>query len=369
MKTNGRLLLLWTAMILIARLATGQQANEIPAVRSTAKPAYEQSTDPLFLEMRQMSLGALQAVPLELAATPTLRTALDELADLHGFIPRSFEAVVLPDQQGSGAAGVWLVELKPVTVSDFRLFLYYIPGEDALYFLRVETGGDLAGSARIWGLGRSELVISQAGIAIVDGPTEKTFRLRAPARSAQEGILDTIACLGRQLGLTPNSTNLGNLLAQSVCGATNIIALTLTAYNCLSFPHPLATIGCIVGVGKLVSCSFANCNSPTGSATVEWTLTDGCADSRGISVRFFDRTRGGYSPSGSSYSIPSGGTKKLTFSAQRGSQLCIGAQTDPATSSSWCVGFNGDQSPSSSLCCATVPSSGKLVKSLRLTCG
>jgi hypothetical protein len=374
MLPNGRLApMLLTAIMIGSSPAMGQQPNESSAVTHTGS-AQVQREDSLLSGLRQMGFGALHTVPLDQAESPALRIALDELFGLHGFVPTSLDAVILLGQQNPGTTEVWLVELEQAMAPDSRLFLYYLPSDSSIYFLRVEIRGDSAESVRIWGTGLSELVMSHDGIAMVDGPSNKTFRLRSPyGNPADKGAADTIACLGRQLGITPTPTGIGNIISQSTCGATNILTLALTTYNCLSIPHPISTIGCVVGVSKLVSCGFANCSSPTGTATVEWTISDGCADSRGFNARIFDRTRGGFYPPGGSYTVPSGSSRLFRFSAPRGSQLCIGAQTSPPTSGYWCVGFNGNQSPNypgagTSLCCATVPNSGKLVKSNRLTC-
>ena len=372
MLPNARLalLLLLAAAVAISRPATGQPPNRLSAVTVSAET---RQASPLS-ELRQPGADALQTAPLAQAESPTLQLALDELAETHGLVPISPEAFILGSQKAPGGIEAWVIELEQAEAPSNRLFLYYLPNDDSLYFLRIETHGDSAESVRLWGSGRSELVMSRDGVAVLDAPSDSTFRLRRSLISTDKSAADTIACLGRQLGLTPSSTNLGNVISQATCGATNVLSLALTTYNCLSIPHPIATVGCIVGVSKLVTCGFANCSSPTGTATVEWTVADGCADNRGFKVRIFDRTRGGFYPSGSFYSIPAGGTQLLRFSAPRGSQLCIGAQTNPPTSDAWCVGFSGSQNPNypgagTAICCATVPNSGKLVKANRLTCG
>lgn len=371
MKLSEKIFLfLFCTAVAAPRGAMGQQPHE-PSLWSSYTESIQWQQDPLLAELSHANLSKFQAVPLDQIEGPVLRMAFDELAEVHDLVPRSAAAVAFVAQ---GSSNAWLVELVSAVSTDARLFLYYLPDSESLYFLRAEGRDDAGQSIRIWGSGSSEIVMERSGIALVGGPSGMTFRLRSPSLSKSEKVSDTIACLGRQLGLTPTPTALGDLLARSACGATNLLSLALTTYNCLSFPHPIATIGCVVGVGKLVSCSFANCSSPTGSATVEWTITDGCPDSRGMSVRFFDRTRGGFYPPGSSYTISSGSSRKIKFTAPRGSQLCFGAQASPATSSYWCVGLDGTQDPNypgagTSLCCATVPSSGSFTKSNRLTCG
>lgn len=103
---------------------------------------------------------------------------------------------------------------------------------------------------------------------------------------------------------------------------------------------------------------------------VNWTITDGCSDNRGLRVRFFDKTRGGVFPSASSYFvIPVGSQKTLAFNAPRGSRICIGAGQDPPSSRSWCYGINGTADGSySATCCAVVPETGALTLSNRLIC-
>jgi hypothetical protein len=247
--TEWKPLFLFCAAVTVSGVAMGQQPNEPSLWSSSAEPAQWQQNDPLLMELGQAGLGTLQTMSLGRAEAPTLRLALDELAESHGLVPRSMDAVVL---SGQGSASAWLVELVSVVPTESRLFLYYLPDSESLYFLRTETLDDMGQSVRIWGSGSSELVMKRDGIALVDGPIGKTFRLNSPFPNRADKVSDTIACLGHQLGLTPTPTALGDLLARTSCGATNLLSLALTTYNCLSIPHPIATVGCIVGVGKLM---------------------------------------------------------------------------------------------------------------------
>ena len=191
MLSNGRLaiLLLLAATVVISRAAAGQSSNDSSAVPPPAGDlALGQGESPLLAELRQASSGALRTVPLDKAESLTLRMALDELSVLYGLVPTSTEAVIL-NQQEASTAEVWLVELDQSATPDSHLFLYYVPEDGSLYFLRVGTSEDFMTSARMWGSGRSELVMSRDGVSIAIGPSPQTFRLQFTGARLKRGPL------------------------------------------------------------------------------------------------------------------------------------------------------------------------------------
>ena len=84
--------------------------------------------------------------------------------------------------------------------------------------------------------------------------------VQAEVRIWTDGALEALACVLRELGETINVAIVDSYLAKQACDATSAIALGLTAYSCLSIPAPVATLGCINGITKLVSCSLVACD-------------------------------------------------------------------------------------------------------------
>jgi len=88
------------------------------------------------------------------------------------------------------------------------------------------------------------------------------------------------------------------------------------------------------------------------NTTLTWELYDRCSDGRGIRVRFFDRTDGGYWPaSGGSYSMDAGTSLTVRLSCEYGNKICMGARTLPYDGRFWGLDVDGDESCSS--CCTT----------------
>jgi hypothetical protein len=135
------------------------------------------------------------------------------------------------------------------------------------------------------------------------------------------------------------------------------------------------TVCAVNSAGSACANSHATVKTSPATATMNWTIEDGCQDGRGFRVRFFDKTRGGVFPSGGSYFVvSSGGTSIFSINAPAGSQLCLGAQTEPPTSNYWCYGINGNQNANyptagTAVCCRTVPAGGVVNTSNKLTCG
>ena len=156
-----------------------------------------------------------------------------------------------------------------VTVAAFRepdgtrLLLYHFTATDVDVFARIGTGEDRQPEVRIWSDGPSEIVMSPAGVQLVQPEPSNRFRFRAGATALS--VPDTSACIARSLGVALTRTALEDHLAQSVCTATSSIALVLTVTNCLStasigFANVFATFGCVNGIAKLISCGMAECS-------------------------------------------------------------------------------------------------------------
>lgn len=166
------------------------------------------------------------------------------------------------------ATPVVVVPLEQLDLPERVLFLFFLPDKKTYYILQADTQTSTDPEVRIWGTGASELTMAAKGLSWSRASSQNSLRL--PANElARAGIRpmgavdDALSCLGRQLGDLSGSS-LGHLLANASCFATNTISLVLTATNCLSVPHPMATIGCVTGVAQLISCGFANCGvSPT----------------------------------------------------------------------------------------------------------
>lgn len=91
---------------------------------------------------------------------------------------------------------------------------------------------------------------------------------------------------------------------------------------------------------------------PSQNARMEWSLSDGCNDGRGIGVKLFDKTNNLVWPNASQYwTAGPGGSVDVAISCQRGARICFGASTDPVTSRYWGVGLDGNRGCDS--CCFT----------------
>ncbi len=112
-------------------------------------------------------------------------------------------------------------------------------------------------------------------------------------------MADALDCIARSLGVGIDTSSLERLLASATCTATTLNTLVLTAYNCLSFPHPIATIGCINGIAKLISCGLVNCRPPEdcfgsiefgGAVSDSWSTSCPSVHRRGRHARYYTFT-------------------------------------------------------------------------------
>jgi pre-peptidase len=173
-----------------------------------------------------------------------------------------------------------VVPLEDLNDSTRKLFLYYLPEARQYFFLQV-TSALGRPEMRFWSRGDTELVASADGIALLPHRSAETLRFTPAVEELAIGsavepltIGDTIACIGRSLGIEPNLTSLTNTLASAVCTGNNVastaIELVETVCNCLSIPGlgsnlVFATFGCVNGIAKLISCGIVSCTQTPGS--------------------------------------------------------------------------------------------------------
>jgi hypothetical protein len=201
---------------------------------------------------------------------PRMAAVLEELRKLQGLTPRS-DALTMTL---NGNQSVLVTELDNEPGARRRLFLFYLvePGES--FFLQLQVGADGNPEMRLWGTGPSELVVAGDQMRLLEKPSSETFRLPRDTAGAAASITitDAISCIARALSIGLDSTSLTTSLSSPLCSATSTISLALTACSCLSIAGVgsnlvFATIGCITGITKLISCSLVNCQS-SGSCTV-----------------------------------------------------------------------------------------------------
>lgn len=195
-----------------------------------------------------------------------LTTLLDALGREHGIFAREGTAMVAE----VGGRTVIAVPLEKAADRDAFLVLYYLPGLGEHFFLQVAPGPGGRPEMRLWGRGPSELRVSEAGAALLPSASPGTFRVAPPAGDGFQqrlGVGEAIRCIVQQLGVDLDPDDLFSLLTGAACNATGRIGLVLTAYSCLSIPAPVATIGCINGVTRLITCGLVNCEAAAGSCT------------------------------------------------------------------------------------------------------
>lgn len=104
---------------------------------------------------------------------------------------------------------------------------------------------------------------------------------------------------------------------------------------------------------------------PSSTARMEWSLSDGCNDGRGIAVRLFDKSNNLVWPGGGQYWYADPGRSvDVVIACQRSARICFGAETEPRTSSYWGVGLDGNRGCDA--CCFTC---GDIRVSRNLVCG
>ncbi len=214
-------------------------------------------------------------MPLHDVAVPRLAAVLDQLRGLRGLTPRSDALVVMADEQRSAL----ITELDDAKSVNRRLLHFFFPDSGESFFVRLQLTAEGVPEMRLWGAGPSELVITGDQVRLLDRPSSETFRLLRMGAAATSGltadaltITDTIACIARSLGVGLDGTSLTTRLSSALCSATSTISLALTACSCLSIASVgsslvFATIGCVTGITKLLSCGYVNCNTSSCAVT------------------------------------------------------------------------------------------------------
>lgn len=203
--------------------------------------------------LSQVAGEALESVSLEAEMDLGLTFLLSALREERNVVPQGAEAFRV-----LSAPGVVLIPLERSDRPEAHLFLYYLPEKQESFFLQIEPDPIAGPAVRLWSRGASEILITQEGAVLLAEPSEATFRV-GPRSVTETSVIDTLACIARTLGLSLNTTTLQNLLSSATCSATSTMALALTAFSCLN-PTPIGILACTVGIAKIVSCSFANCN-------------------------------------------------------------------------------------------------------------
>lgn len=235
-------------------------------------------------------------------ANSGMTAVLNQLRGLKGLMPRSDALVVSIDEQRS----MLVIELDDAKGLNRRLLLFFSPDSGESFFLQLQLNAGGAPEMRLWGAGPSELVIAGDRMRLLEQPSSDTFRLPRSATGAgmatkSLSITDTIACIARSLGIGLDSTSLTTSLSSALCSATSTISLALTACNCLSIAGigsnlVFATIGCVTGITKLISCGFVNCNASSCAVNTiyfntpvssSWSSSCGSTHRSGRSARFY----------------------------------------------------------------------------------
>ena len=205
-------------------------------------------------------------------SAPAFHETLSLLAREQGITPRSDAVVSATELAGEVLITELDDSLDDPRDSEKRLFLFFSPAKDEAFFLQIRLGADATPEMRLWAEGPSEIVIAGDDVRLLPAPSGATFRLSGRRGRDKLSVSDTIDCIARALGIHLNRSSLTSLLSSAVCSATSTITLVLTACNCLSVfgigaNTIFATIGCINGITKLVSCGIASCASASCDLT------------------------------------------------------------------------------------------------------
>jgi hypothetical protein len=238
-------------------------------------------------------------------ANPRMAAVLDQLRGLRGLTPRSDALVVMANEQRSAL----VTELDDAKASNRRLLFFFFPDSGESFFLQLQINTEGAPEMRLWSAGPSELVIAGDQMSLLEQPSDNTFRLpRYTSATSGPGVMtdaltitDTVACIARSLGISFDSTSLTTRLSSALCSATSTISLALTACSCLSIAGlgsnlVFATIGCITGITKLISCGYVNCNASSCAVTTilfstpvssSWSSSCGSTHRNGRYAKFY----------------------------------------------------------------------------------
>jgi hypothetical protein len=204
-----------------------------------------------------------QVKSLDEVEYPQVGKILGALSSHRGIEPQVHQAIYLP---GSGSSLLAVViPLRSPFHNEAALYLYYYPETGDHFLLQISTDLKGAPEVRLWGAGQAEILVNENGLVLLPRPSDSTFRLPA-AISKELTPREILDCIAVFLGISLDFSSLENLLLSTSCSTFNAIALGLTATNCLSIagvgPNlAFATLGCVTGIARLISCGILNCTT------------------------------------------------------------------------------------------------------------
>lgn len=163
-------------------------------------------------------------------------------------------------------------------------------------------------------------------------------------------------------GTTGSAGTTGGAGTMGGAGAGGSSTTTGTAGTGGMAPRECQSTGCPPGF----FCSVATSRCEGASATIRWTLHDGCADGVGIQARFFDLTHGGVWPGGDQVwlTMVDGGFVDEVLACIPGAKICYGAEPAPTNGDFWGLSLDGRRECDA--CCASCGNGDP--PPIRLTC-
>lgn len=194
---------------------------------------------------------------------PQVEIILDAISSHLDIEPEGQQALYLP---GSGSAlSTVAIPLRNPHRPAATLYLYYYPETGDHFFLQISADLRGAPEVRLWSEGPKEILTNENGFVLVSRPSDSTFRL-PDSMSKDLTPSEILDCIAVFLGINLDTSSLENLLLSASCSTFNTIVLGLTATNCLSVVGvganvPFATLGCVTGIARLISCGILNCTT------------------------------------------------------------------------------------------------------------
>ncbi|MDQ5985302.1 MAG: hypothetical protein CSYNP_01010 [Syntrophus sp. SKADARSKE-3] len=171
---------------------------------------------------------------------------------------------------------------------DKQLYMYYMKDKNEYFFMDISPNKSGQNEAKIYGKGDSVIVISQdqieaktksevqftdlSQVIVPDMTLRKTPHATLDDRASRNfgsestDVSDILACIGKTLGIDITIGSLKDILSTGLCSATKVFGTVQTALHCISCfslgaANVSSTIGCIVGIARLISCGYVNCSN------------------------------------------------------------------------------------------------------------